>query len=69
MSLHFIRALLAMGALLCMTACAPNADAPPQSLIQSSEWRIGSSDQDTLADAEKATDWQDLPEWNTWGFG
>ena len=69
MSMHFIRALLAMGAIFFMTACAPNTDTPPQSLIQSSEWRIGPSDQDTLAEAEKATDWQRLPEWNTWGFG
>ena len=67
--MHFIRTLLAIGAIFFMTACAPNTDTPPQSLIQSSEWRIGPSDQDTLAEAEKSTDWQRLPEWNTWGFG
>jgi signal transduction histidine kinase len=67
--MHFIRTLLAMAAIFFMTACAPNTDTPPQSLIQLSEWRIGPSDQDTLAEAEKATDWQHLPEWNTWGFG
>ena len=39
MSMHFIRTLLAMGAIFFMTACAPNTDTPPQSLIQSSEWR------------------------------
>jgi two-component system, sensor histidine kinase LadS len=40
-----------------------------ETLVQSRQWRMDKTGQDTLQDVEKATDWQDLPEWNSWGFG
>lgn len=48
-------------------ASAPVPGTEP--LLQSRQWRMDTTGLDTLQDAEKATDWQDLPEWNSWGFG
>ncbi len=52
-----------------LTACGPGTTPERQSLVESAQWRIDPQGQDVLHDSEKATDWQPLPEWKSWGFG
>jgi signal transduction histidine kinase len=54
---------------LTLVACAPASDAPPQTLVVSQQWHMDPTGKETLQEIEKATDWQELPDWNSWGFG
>jgi signal transduction histidine kinase len=69
MSLRFVWTWLVLGTLWLVTACSPVDEGPPLSLIQSREWRIDPSGRETLADAEKAINWQAMSEYKSWGFG
>lgn len=55
--------------LLLLTGCQGSVGGVPTDLTLSKTWRMDASANATLQDVEKATDWQRLPEWNTWGFG
>ena len=64
-----IRCQLLLCACFVLVGCTPTSTATETGLIQSREWRMDPTGQETLQDAEKATDWQPLPEWKAWGFG
>jgi signal transduction histidine kinase len=57
--------------LLLLTGCQGSIGGAAPDLALSKAWRMdpSASASFTLQDAEKATDWQTLPESNTWGFG
>lgn len=57
--------------LLLLTGCQGSMSAAAPDLALSKAWRMdpSASANFTLQDAEKATDWETLPESNTWGFG
>ena len=63
------RFLLLLCASLWLTACAPGSAPVQRSLVESAQWRMDPTGQQTLQDAESATDWQPLPEWKSWGYG
>lgn len=65
----FFRWLTLLCTCLALVACAPASDTPPQSLVVSQQWHMDATGKATLQDIEKATDWQELPDWNSWGFG
>ncbi len=69
MFLSVFRLLLLLCASLWLTACAPGSAPPQSSLVESAQWRMDHTGQETLQDAVKTTDWQPLPEWKSWGFG
>ncbi len=69
MSISFPRYLLLLCASLWLVACAPGTTPEQKSLVESAQWRMDDTGQAALQDAEKATDWQHLPEWKAWGFG
>lgn len=56
-------------ALSLLTGCQDTTRSVDAPLIQSQEWRMGTSDESTLQQLEAATDWQTMTEWNSWGFG
>lgn len=64
-----VRFLLLIGTSLMLSACAPAVGPGQPSILESRQWRMDKSGQDTLQVAEQATDWQDLPEWKSWGVG
>jgi two-component system, sensor histidine kinase LadS len=49
----------------CMGVVLPGEEG----LVESMQWRMDKTGQDSLQDVEQATDWQALPEWKSWGFG
>lgn len=69
MSSLFIRCLLVICSCWLLTACAQATGSEPASLVSSRQWHMTPTGKETLQDIEKAPDWQDLPEWNSWGFG
>lgn len=69
MPLFFVRFWLLLSACLLLSGGAFASESTPETLVQSRQWRMDKTGLDALQDAEKATDWQDLPEWNSWGFG
>jgi len=69
MRLTIFRIFLFFGTLLGLVGCKPVVGLTSEPRIQFLEWRIDSGGQDTLADAEKASDWQPMPELKSWGFG
>ena len=69
MLISFTRFLLLLCTSWWLAACAPATPSEPLSLVKSAQWHMDPTGQETPQDAAKATDWQDLPEWKTWGFG
>ena len=55
---------------LLLTGCQGGSQ-PPVSpgLVMSQAWRMDVTGQETLQTAQAASDWQTLPDWNSWGFG
>ena len=69
MFISFTRFLLLLCTPFLLAACVPGPTAAERSLLDSAQWRMDHTGQEALQDAEKATDWQPLPEWKAWGFG
>ena len=69
MPLFITRLCLSLCTFLLLVGGAVSDEAASQPLVQSRQWRMDKTGLDTLQDAQKANDWQDLPEWNSWGFG
>ncbi len=65
----FIRLCFWFFTCLLMTSGAFAATSFSETLVQSRQWRMDPSGLQTLQDVESATDWQDMPEWKSWGFG
>jgi two-component system, sensor histidine kinase LadS len=69
MPLFFTRLCLSLCTFLLLVGGAFADESAAHPLVQSRQWRMDKTGLDTLQDAQKASDWQDLPEWNSWGFG
>jgi signal transduction histidine kinase len=69
MPLFFSRLLLSLCTFLLLVGGAFADESAAHPLVQSRQWRMDKTGLDTLQDAQKASDWLDLPEWNSWGFG
>lgn len=69
MLISFARLLLLLCTSLWLAACVPATTPAQMSVLESAQWHIDSTGQETWQDAENANDWQPLPEWKTWGFG
>lgn len=69
MSSAFLRLWTVLCACLLLAACGPTSETSAPSLLESRQWRLDPGGQETLRDAVQASDWQDLSEWKSWGFG
>ena len=69
MPLFISRLCLSLFTFLLLVGGALADESASHPLVQSRQWRMDKTGLDTLQDAQKANDWQDLPEWNSWGFG
>jgi signal transduction histidine kinase len=69
MPLFFTRLCLSLCTFLLLVGGAFADESASHPLVQSRQWRMDKTGLDTLQDVQKASDWQDLPEWNSWGFG
>jgi signal transduction histidine kinase len=69
MPLFFSRLLLSLCTFLLLVGGAFADESAAHPLVQSRQWRMDKTGLDTLQDVQKANDWQDLSEWNSWGFG
>lgn len=69
MQLTLVRICLFLGTVLGLVGCSPVVESTSEPRIQSLEWRIDTGGKDTLADAQKASDWQPMPQLKSWGFG
>jgi signal transduction histidine kinase len=65
----FTRYLLLLCMSVWLTACGPASTPAEMSLVDSAQWHMDDTGQESWQDAENAHDWQPLPEWKTWGFG
>lgn len=69
MTFFFTRLCLSLCTFLLLVGGAAADESASQTLVQSRQWRMDKTGLDTLQDVQKANDWQDLSEWNSWGFG
>lgn len=69
MSRSFTRYLLLLCMSVWLTACGPASTPAQMPLVDSMQWHMDPTGQETWQDAENTNDWQPLPEWKTWGFG
>ena len=69
MPLFISRLCLLLCTFLLLVSGAVADQSASQPLVQSRQWRMDKTGIETLQDVAKASDWQDLPEWNSWGFG
>lgn len=69
MFFSFARYLLLLCMSVWLAACVPAPTPPQMPLVDSAQWHMDSTGQETWQDAENSNDWQPLPEWKTWGFG
>lgn len=68
MRLFLPRLWMALAAIV-LAGCTASGDPSAQGLVQSREWRLDTTGQETLQDAQRATDWQPMAQWKSWGFG
>ena len=69
MQLTIVQIIFFFGTFIGLVGCTPVVNSKSAPRIQFLEWRIDSGGQDTLAVAEKASDWQPMTHLKSWGFG
>ena len=69
MPLFISRLCLSLCTFLLLVGGAVADESASQPLVQSRQWHMDKTGLETLQDVAKVNDWQDLPEWNSWGFG
>lgn len=69
MSTSFNRFLIMLCMSFWLAACVLGTTSEQRPLVESAQWRMDPTRQETLQDVQKAADWQPLPEWKSWGFG
>jgi two-component system, sensor histidine kinase LadS len=58
-----------LAACLSLGGCQPLETPGEQPLVKSQQWLMDTSGTASLSDVQKATDWQPLTNWKTWGYG